>query len=188
MKKLYKNFVFDLIIAISALLLGIVMLPPFGIGKYALHVLFAASLVVYFIVYLWDKLVRTKGTIFLLTVLECTVYFFIIVDLILGQFGVSGAVSVCRALGTFLWTRGIISAIGMYINAVSSKTKRSNLPGFLLRICLISLGMFLLAHPLLNDVFLNWLLCVLFFISALGFGALALLFSPTKGEKDVTEG
>ena len=183
MRKLYKNFVFDLIIAISALLLGIIMLPPFGIGGYALHVLLAATIIVYFIVYLWDKLVRTKGTVFLLTVLECTVYVFIVIDLILGQFGVSDVVSVCRALGVFLWTRGVVSAMGMYINLSSSKTKRSNLPGFLVRISLISFGMFLFAHPLLNDVFLNWAMCIIFFLSTLGFGGLAILFAPTSDEK-----
>ena len=36
MKKLYRNFIFDLTIAITALVLGIIMLPPFGIGVYAL--------------------------------------------------------------------------------------------------------------------------------------------------------
>ena len=71
MKKLYRNFIFDLTIALAALVLGIVMLPPFGIGIYALNVLLAATIVVYFLVYLWDKLRRTKGAIFLLTVTEC---------------------------------------------------------------------------------------------------------------------
>lgn len=187
MKNLYKNFVFDLIIAISALTLGIIMLPSFGIGKYALNVLLAATIIVYFLVYLWNKLARTKGAIFILTVLECTVYFFIIVDLLLEQFGVVNAISVCRALGIFFWTRGTVSAIGMYIGAVSSRVKRSNLPGFLLRILMVSFGMFLLAHPLLNDTVLNWAMCILFFTSALAFGALAMLFSPIKSDKVTPE-
>ena len=63
MKKLYRNFIFDLTIAICALVLGIIMLPPFGIGVYALNTLLAATIVVYFLVYLWDKLGRTKGAI-----------------------------------------------------------------------------------------------------------------------------
>ena len=86
MKKLYRNFIFDLTIAITALVLGIVMLPPFGIGVYALNTLLAASIVVYFLVYLWDKLHRTKGAIFVLTVTECVIYLFVVIDLILQQF------------------------------------------------------------------------------------------------------
>ena len=41
MKKLYRSFTFDLTIAITALVLGIIMLPPFGIGIYALNILLA---------------------------------------------------------------------------------------------------------------------------------------------------
>ena len=180
MKNLYKNFVFDLTIAIIALVLGIVMLPPFGIGVYALNVLLAATLTTYFLVYLWDKLKRTKGAIFVLTVIETIAYSLIIIDLVLEQFRVYEAFSVCRALGLVLWIRGTVSAIGMYINAVSSKRKRGNLPRFLFRIFLISFGVYLFANPLITDSVLNWSMCILFFLSALAFGALALLFSPMK--------
>ena len=141
MKKLYRNFIFDLTIALAALVLGIVMLPPFGIGVYALNVLLAATIVVYFLVYLMDKLKRTKGAIFLLTVLECIIYFFVIIDLIMQQFQVFNALSVCRALGVVLWVRGTISAIGMYIVAISSSRKKPSLPSFLFRIFLIITGL-----------------------------------------------
>jgi hypothetical protein len=180
MKKLYRNFTFDLTIAMTALVLGIVMLPPFGIGIYMLNILLAASIVVYFLVYLWDKLRVTRGSIFLLTALECVVYLFVIIDLILEQFRLYDALNVCRALGIILWTRGTVSAIGMYINAISQNRRKNNLPGFLFRIFLICVGMYLLANPLINDRFLNWAICILFYLSALAFGGLALLFSPTK--------
>ena len=180
MKKLYRNFLFDLIIAISALVLGIIMLPPFGIGIYALNILLAATVVVYFLVYLWDKLRRTKGAIFLLTVVECVVYFFVILDLIMQQFHVFDAISVCRALGVILWVRGTVSAIGMYITATCKTKQPATLPSFLFRLFLISAGMLLLVHPLLNDIVLNWAMCILFYLSALAFGGLAFLFAPSK--------
>ncbi len=180
MKKLYRNFIFDLTIALSALVLGIIMLPPFGIGVYALNILLAATIVVYFLVYLWDKLRRTKGAIFLLTVTECVVYAFVILDLIMQQFHVIDAISVCRALGLVLFVRGTVSAIGMYITATSTTRKPATLPSFLFRLSLISGGMFLLAHPLLTDIILNWSMCILFYLSALAFGGLALLFYPGK--------
>ena len=184
MKKLYRNFIFDLTIAIAALVLGIVMLPPFGIGVYALNTLLAASIVVYFLVYLWDKLGRTKGAIFVLTVTECVIYFFVVIDLILQQFHVFEAISVCRALGLVLWVRGTVSAIGMYITALSTSRKKSSLPNFLLRLLLISGGMYLLAHPLFTNLLLNWAMCIFFYLSALAFGGLALLFSPSKKNKE----
>ena len=180
MKKLYRNFVFDLTIAISALVLGIIMLPPFGIGIYALNVLLASTIVLYFLVYLWDKLKRSKGAIFLLTATESIVYAFVILDLIIEQFTTLDAMSVCRALGLVLWVRGTVSAIGMYINATTPGKRHASLPSFLLRIILISSGMYLMAHPLITDIILNWAMCILFYISALAFGGLALLFSPSK--------
>jgi len=180
MRKLYRNFTFNLTIALTALVLGVVMLPPFGIGIYLLNLLLAATIVVYFLVYLWDKLKRTRGAIFLLTVLECAIYFFVILDLILEQFRLYDALNVCRALGIVLWARGTFSAIGMYITATSSVRKSSNLPGFLLRILLICVGVYFSANPLINDTLLNWTMCILFFISALAFGGLAVLFSPSR--------
>ena len=180
MRKLYRNFTFNLTIALTALVLGIIMLPPFGIGTYLLNLLLAATIVVYFLVYLWDKLERTKGSVFLLTVAECVIYLFVIIDLILEQFMLYDVLNVCRALGIVLWTRGTVSAIGMYINAISGSHKKNSLPGFLIRILLICAGVYLFANPMINDTILNWAMCILFFLSALAFGGLALLFSPAK--------
>ena len=187
MKQLYKNFMFDLIIAISALVLGIVMLPPFGIGIYVLNILLASTIIVYFLVYLMDKLKRTKGAIFLLTLAECILYLFIIIELILEQFRVYDALTVCRTIGLIFWVRGTVSSIGMYLNITSSKIKKTTLPGFLMRILMISFGMFLIAHPLLTDHILNWAMCILFYISALAFGGLAILFSPIKDKPSLNE-
>ena len=39
MKRFLKNFVFDVIIAVVALALAIIMLPPFGISAKVLNVL-----------------------------------------------------------------------------------------------------------------------------------------------------
>ncbi len=183
MKKLYRSFTFDLTIAIASLVLGIVMLPPFGIGIYALNTLLAATLVVYFLVYLMDKLKRTKGIIFILTATESVAYFLIVIDLVIQQFTSFEAFSVCRALGIVFWIRGTVSAIGMYVSATSNKRTKGNLPRFLFRISLISFGVYLFANPLVTDIVLNWAMCILFYASALAFGALALLFSPIKKEK-----
>ena len=180
MRKLYRNFTFDLTISLVALALGIIMLPPFGIGVFLLNLLLAASIVVYFLVYLWDKLRVTRGSIFLLTVLECIVYLFVIIDLILAQFEVFDALTVCRALGIVLWARGTSSAIGMYINVASQSKKKVSLPGFLFRLFLICSGTYLFANPMLKDSVLNWSICILFFLSAIAFGGLAILFAPTK--------
>lgn len=180
MKTLYRSFIFDLTLAVCALALGIIMLPPFGIGIYMLNVLLAASIVVYFLVYILEKLKRTKGAIFLLTVSETVVYFIVVIDLILEQFRLLDALNVCRALGIVLWVRGTVSAIGMYIQATGSIRRRGSTAGFVLRIFLICIGMYLMAHPSLTDKFLNWSICILFFISSLLFGGLALLFSPSK--------
>ncbi len=187
MKKIYKNFAFDLIIAVAALVLGIVMLPPFGIGKYALSILLAVTLVLYFVVYLLDKLKRVKGSIFVLTLVETMIYASIAMELTLQQFRLFQPFSICRSLGLVLFVRGTISAIGMYLDVVSSTRKKSKLPGFILRLSFISVGMFLIANPVINDTILNWAMCIFFFLTTLSFGGLAILFAPAKSKKQESE-
>ena len=52
----YKNYIFDIVISALAAVLGVVMLPPFGIGQRLLNLLLAISLVAYLAIHLFGKL------------------------------------------------------------------------------------------------------------------------------------
>lgn len=183
MGKLYKNFVFDIIAAAVCLSLGIVMLPPIGIGGYIVRILLALVLAAYLALFLFDKIRKTRGTAFILSIIEFVVVLLLILDLILEQFNVFTLSGVCHTLGLVLALRGIMSSITMYISAYYSKKKRKNLPIFLLSLFFIALGVFLFAKPILSDLVINWVLCSLFFLCFLIYGALALLFAPDRKTK-----
>ena len=181
-KKLYKNFVFNIIIATLALALAIVMLPPFKIGQTVLNILLAATLLAYIVIYLFDRVRRTKGMLFFLSLAELVIVAVMALGLVLRQFSIFELSSVCGTVGIVLWLRGIIALVSMYVTSQNTKIKYS-LPMFSLYLFVTSLGMFLYARPFISDLVLTWMICVFFFISALVFAALALLYSPTKRKR-----
>ena len=180
MKKLYHNFIFDIVIAALALAIGIVMLPPFGIGERILDLFFALTLVAYIALYLFDKVRRAKGYMFVFTVIEVAVICFIIVGLIIDQFDAISIPEICRTLGLVIWLRGVVVVLGLYLSAPARKSQKKSLLSFIVGIFAISIGSFLLGYPLISDVAINWMLCIFLFVCALLFGFLALLFAPSK--------
>ena len=180
MKKIYKSFIFDIIIAVVALALGIVMLPPFGIGQQALNILMALTLAAYLAIYTFDKIRRSKGTTLILTLVEFCIIATIALALVIQQFSPLRISGVCRIIGAVLWLRGVFSALGMYIVATNAKKQKYGILKFLLCVLLSTVGVYLFAAPIISDLVLTWIICVLFFISALVFAILAFLFSPSR--------
>ena len=183
MKKLYKNFVFDIVLAVIALALAIVMLPPFEIGQLALNVLLAATLLAYLVIYLFDKVRRARGTIFILLALEFLVICVLILGLFLQQLKLFNVSSVCATLGLVLWLRGIVATVSLYLTSSATKKTKNTLPSFLLYLLLVSVGAYTFANPFISDLALTWIVCVFFFLAAVVFGALAFLYSPSKKKK-----
>ena len=184
MKKLYKSFIFDIIIAVIALALGIVMLPPFGIGQQALNILMAVTLAAYLALYTFDKIRRSKGATLILTLVEFCIIATIALALVIQQFSSLRISGVCRIIGMVMWLRGVFSALEMYISASGAKKQRYGIPKFLACVFLSTVGVYLFAAPIVSDLVLTWVICSLFFACALVFGILAVLFSPLrKAEK-----
>ena len=176
----YKNFIFDIVISALALALGIVMIPPFGIGEHILNLLLAIGLAAYLVIHLFGKLTRSRGTTFILTLIEFSVVCIVIVGLIFQQFRLFDIVGVCRTLGFVLWLRGTVSIIVMYITLGTVKSGRYNLPKFLLYLFLITSGVYLFANPLISDLIFNWIICVVMMVVGLVFAFLAYLYAPSK--------
>ena len=188
MGKLYRNFLFDIIAAVICLTMGIVMLPPIGIGGYIVRVLLALVLLAYLVLYLVDKIKKSRGTVFILGVVEFVLVSLIILDLFLEQFKILNISGICHTVGLVLALRGVMSALAMYITAYNTKRKKKNLPLFLVSLLLIGAGVFLFANPILSDKVINWVLCVLFFLCFVIYSALALLFAPErKSKKQLTQ-
>ena len=179
MSKLYKNFIFDIVAAVITLALAIIMLPPIGLGLKALNILLALGLVVYMVVYLFDRLRKTKGTLFVLAAVEMALVGVIAVCLALQQFHVFNISGICSTIGVVIWLRSVVSLVGMYLTSPNAKTKYS-LPVFSIYLALLSFGMFLYARPFISDLVIAWILSVLLFMVMLVFIGLALLYAPAR--------
>ncbi len=180
MQRIYKNFWFDLICAVVSLALGIAMLPTFGIVSIVLNALLAATLLGYLIVFMIDKLNRTRGLIFVLAVIEFIAIVLIIAELLVEQFTPLRVGGVCQTVGIVLWLRGVVMVIGMYSAALSVRKPQDKMSRFIIGVALISFGMYLFTNPLIPDAVMEWVLCIALFLFALIFAGLAYLFSPTS--------
>lgn len=180
MKRIYTNFVFDVIMAIIFLALGIVMLPPLNIGPKAMNILFAVLLVTYLVSFLYDKIKRTRGSILILSCIEFIVVSIVAVEQILQQFSLFNLSGACETFGFVIALRGIISVVEMYILASTSKRAKYSLPAFMAYLLLVCAGVFVMARPFISDLIINWILCGVFFLLTLIFTGFAFLYAPTK--------
>lgn len=183
MLTLYKNYIFDIVVAIIALALSIVMLPVFGISEIFIDIMLALALGVYLAFFLFDKLRHSKGTVFILTIIEFIVIVIVAFGLVFQQFGIIIRFSaVCQTVGLVIWMRGVVMALSLYLASLSAKKPTRSLVKFIIGIVLISLGAALITSTFIPDEVIEWVICVVLFVAALVFGALAFLFSPLKHE------
>ena len=176
MRGLYKSFIFDIAVALVALALGVVMLPVFGISAVFIDILLAAALTAYLLLFLLDKLRHTRGTVFALTVVEFSLLSLLALALLIQQFGAASFISVCQVVGVVLWLRGVVMTATLYISALAVKKPRRSLSALALSVIMITVGVWMIASSLLTDLVLEWVMCILLFITAFCFGALAFLF------------
>ena len=183
----YRNFIVDIILAVLALGLGILMLPPFGIGQTMVDILLAITLVAYLVLYLFDKLRHSKGTTFLLSFIEFVLIALLVLGLILEQFDIFNIGGVCRTVGLVMWLHGSFSVIILYTTLANVRSGKYNLPKFLIWLLALSVGVFLFANPIFSDLIINWAICIVLFIATVIFAALAILFAPNKKPQNSTK-
>ncbi|MBR2930384.1 MAG: hypothetical protein IKC32_04060 [Clostridia bacterium] len=180
MKHLYRSFLFDMIVAVVALALGVVMLPVLHISDYFINILLAAALVAYLLLFLREKLKRTRGIVFGLTVAEVVILAFIILGLVIEQFSQNKLATFCQEVGVVLWLRGVVMTATLYVHALNVRKPRTQLGSLAIALALITLGAILFAGSFMTDLILEWVISIAFFIAALVFGALAFLFYIPK--------
>ncbi len=184
MRKIYTNFIADLIIAIVALAIGIIMLPPIGIGEKCLEIFMAVSIACFMLPYQIYKMKRNFGKIFIVTFVEACITVLIILDLIVGQFDVLNInFEVCRVIGLAIWIRAFCSLLCTYMAGFARRSRKHALPIFILGLLSLSVGAIGFATPFLSNAFLTWILCIIFILVGIFFGGLAFLYAPIKPKR-----
>ena len=179
MKKLYKNFIFDIIIAAVFLALGVVLLPIFEIGKAVLDFTVAALLCLYLGFYLRGKF-RGGAVYISLTAVEFTVIALIAIGLVLKQLAIISIGSTCQIIGLVMWLRGVCCLIKGYFVSSAEARKKYSLLMFFGYIILVTAGAYLFARPLFSDETLIWIICISSFAVAALFIALSIIYAPKK--------
>ncbi len=180
MQKLYKNHVFDMIAAIVALVIFVVMIPPFGVAQYALNILLAITIGIYAYLYLFPKLTTSHGTPFVLATAEFVIITLVVISLIIQQLHLVEISGVCQTIGLVLWVRGVVLTSVTYLGALKAKKPHKSTTSFIVGMVLTTVGALLFANPIVSDAVLEWVLCLLFLVYALLFGALTFLYWPQR--------
>ena len=181
--KLYRKSLVDLLVAASAIGLGVVMLPVFGIVEIFVDILLAIALAAYLFLFLLDKLRHTRGTAFGMTAIEFGVLTLVALGLVIQQFVPARVASVCQVIGIVLWLRGIVITATLYISALSTRKPRRELAWLIAALAMVSIGVWLFVSPIFSDVVCEWIICIALFIVGLVFAALAFLFYHPKEKK-----
>ena len=179
MKKLYKSFVFDIIIAVLSLALGVLLLPFFEIGKTVLDFTVAIFLCLYLGFYLARKF-KGGAAYVALTAVEFALILVIAVGLVLKQFQIISIGNTCQIVALVIWLRGACSIVKESASRRGEDKRKYSLLLLLGYIALVSVGAYFFASPIITDGALIWIICISAFAIAALFIALAIIYAPKK--------
>ena len=163
------------------LALGIVMLPPFDIGERVVALLLAVALTGYLVFYIFSNIARSRGNVFLICLGEAIIVSIVILLLILQQIGlIYISVRICGMLGFIIWIRSFASLMIAYVSGASVRKTKNSMFIHFISILVLSFGVYMIARPFIPNLTLTWILSIVFMLSGVAFGGLALLFAPKK--------
>jgi uncharacterized membrane protein HdeD (DUF308 family) len=183
MKKLLRNFIFDIILAVILLIIGIVMLPPITLGGKILPVLIGLATVAYLVFYIGRKLEKARGIYFVALILEIILGVVLAEGLVLQQFRVFEIGSACQYVGVLLWARGTVALFGERFYPKKTEKKYS-IALFIVYVLLLSFGLWIFKDPFIDDLALLWIFCIACFVTSAILGFLAYIVAPKSGKQN----
>ena len=189
MKKLLKNYIVCLLLAIICLVAAVIFAPIWNWwescpwrtwGADIVNLLIAACIVCYLVFYLAKKLTHGKRVIKVLTIVEFSILSLIALGCIFSQFNLINVKGACQIFGLALWTRGSVELFRAYYHRADSK---EYYPVWYLAvsIALVTFGTFCVAKPFIQDVAIIWIFAGALLISG------ALLLTMWYNQKPVRE-
>ncbi len=186
MKKVLTNMVVDIILAVLLLALGIVMLPAVtSFGSIVLDVIVAILLVLYLAFFLFDRMVKSRGTVRVLTMIEFALIALIAIGLVFKQLKILNLGTTCQIVGVVIWLRGITGTFRGYIVSTAEGKRRFTILMFALSVLMVTAGAYLFAKPLFTDENIIYILAVSLIIGAVVLLIYALAYArrPAKRSK-----
>lgn len=186
MKKVLTNMVVDIILAVLLLALGIVMLPPVtDFGSEVLDIIVAILLVLYLAFFLFDRMVKSRGTVRVLTMVEFALIALIAIGLVFKKLEILNVGTTCQIIGLVIWLRGVTGAFRGYIVSTAEGKRRFTILMFALSILMVSFGAYLFAKPLFSDETIIYIMAVSIIVGAVALLIFALAYArrPAKHKK-----
>lgn len=159
MQKLFKNWIFTLVVCIllalltAVMLLGALEVKGFTLARDILHLLMAVILGIYVILGLFPTLIRYRGVIRVFVGVEILVLILAMVALTFAQINMPffSSLQACSVVGLALWARGAVEIVHAYLLQGGNGERKIPLWGLGCYILLCAFGMWQLARPTIAD-------------------------------------
>lgn len=180
LKKSWLICILSFIGTLAMIALGIVIIPGItDFGETILKIVLAIGVFAYIGFFLIKKLVKERGMVLVLTIVETIVMFLVGLGLILSQFNVLNITEACIIIGVAIWMRGVIGVFSGYIRRNTPESrKKYDILFFFLNIVLITLGTWMFVKPFISNFDMIIVLAVVCFLIAIGLLTIGLLTCP----------
>ena len=189
MQKMLKNKIVTLALAVLlAALAVLLLLDGFGVGhlyvgRQILHPLAGALLAVYVLLAVIPQFTRTHKTVRIFVIVEVVILALAALAHLFSELlalVLLSDLSVCALVGLALFLRGLVLALGAYLESGEKHAPLWHFIGFL---AMMTVGVWQLASPIVPDRFILLVIGVLAFLAALYFTARTVVNFRRKREK-----
>ena len=126
-------------------------------GLQIVNIIIAVCLVLYLALFLVKKISgRSNGVIKVLTIVEFVILALVAIGCILQQFKVINIGGSCAILGLAMWCRGVVEIFRAYYHQKGNNEKYP-VWWLVIAVVFVSLGVYLFAKPLFQDVVILWI-------------------------------
>lgn len=155
-------------------IIGVMLMPVWSNVEWAfwksygtdiINIVICGCLLLYLFGFLVRKITKNRGVVQVLTIVEFVLLALIAVGCVLQQFRVINIGGACAILGLALWCRGVVEIFRAYYHQKGNNQKYP-VWWLVIAISLVSLGVFLYARPLFQDITVLWILVILVFLFA----------------------
>lgn len=174
MKKNRTKGIFEIIFGVLLVALGVIMIPGVtDLSNILLYISLGCLLLTYSIGYLFLKVVlKNKGTILIISLVEFIVLTFIAVGTILKPWvNIPVITEACKIIGLGLWFRGTAEILRLAVVNDSKKTIYKTI----VNIIFITMGTFFIVNPLFTNGQLVYALICLILVLAILFIVIGVL-------------
>lgn len=168
MKKNRTKGILEIIVGVVLVALGVIMIPGVtSLSNILLYITLGCLLLAYTIGYLFLKIVlKNKGTILIISIVEFIVLTFIAVGTILKPWiDIPVIAEACKIVGMAFWFRGVAEILRI---AVNHEYHKSNVYKTAVNVGLVTVGTWFFVKPLFtNSQLIYGLICIIFVLAIL---------------------